>query len=418
MADSPDETSSATFNGNGAPAQGTPFLDDLRAVLGEVQASLRALLAMLPGPLANASDLRRTLSLDTRLSTQLFRIAKAEDVTVVAADVPGPPSMRRFLQAMDRPGVDKAEAARLEAAMTAFERFVVSHAGDRVRFESIMSNLGARGQDNIERQHRRAAFRAMSHLLGMQVGVYLRTAIIGQSSSGGIDMAQVRGFHQVARLRPGTPIPLFSAKLLVTEDTPVSGPFRSKLVLGERLGGTHIGIASQDPPGIAKHLHLVEEIGMQSVELRGSGLGARELASFHFTQADFAVPVQVAAQPENVGINHTFSLPAEQFVLDVLCERSLLSAAGPSAKVYLNRTGRVALAFREEDQLEIQPAVTSFMSLKGLAKASPWSGYTETVNGVISAMGWESRNFDLFRVRLEYPVVGTMLRVGMNILPK
>lgn len=398
------------------------FKAELQSVLGEAQAALRAVIDQIPGKLGNAADLRRALDLDSRLSTQLYKLLRAPNVIEVAADVPGGPSFRRFLAAATARGVSAEALARLERAMAVFERFVAQRAGDRTRFDSIAVNLGARGEEALELEHRRAAHRAMSHLLGMQLREYYRASIIVRASAvsrdsggggggGGIDLAQVRGFTGVERLRPGASIPLFSSRLLGVGMAVPEG-LRRSLELGQPVGETTARLIRQ--AGGTDHVRVVEQLGAPQVELQGDELGAAGAASAYFAELDRNVPVHLVPQEETVGVNHAITVPAERLVMDFIVERDLLKTA-VTANVYLNRAGRSAAVFRPEDRLHDPPELAQLRDAGAIGRDLD-PGYGASVGEVLESLGWRDRSFVCYRLDQKYPVMGTFVRLGARIL--
>jgi hypothetical protein len=387
--------------------------------VGAVRRALERALDALGEPMVNASDLRRRLGIDTRLATQVYRVAGEGDARSVAVDMPGPPSMARLLGSLERAGVSAPLREDVRQAASSFERLIVERAGDRKRFESLLANLGARGPEHVERQHRRAAYRAMSHLLGMQVGAYLRCAVIARSAQRGIDMLQVRGFDAVTRLRPSVPIPLFAARMLtsagtVMPETVARGHVCGRALVGASNDDLSVGLLHASRPDSLEWLRVVPELGMHAVEWLGPGLGTQGATNLHFVHADFGVPVHTSMELENVGINHSMALPAERFVLDVLCERGLLGGA-PSVGVFINRTGRVAMTYRTEDRLPITPSVKSLRGLGALERACTWPGWFDSINMALSAIGWQDRKWTMHRVTIDYPILETFVRTGLKL---
>jgi hypothetical protein len=399
----------------GASANDEAFATAITPVMETMRDALAAAVDALPETIQHAADLRRALSLDSRLSTQIMRVARAADVLRVASHVPGPPSMKRFIEALRVHGTGAELVESIERAFAVFERTVETQAGDRVSFDSIVANLGAHGHDALELQHRRAAFRAMSHLLGMQMHAYARACIFCRAPGGRVDMAQLRAFLSVRRLRPRTPVPLFSANVLATH-TRGDTPLYVREAIGHELApGSGLGVVESLSSPASTQVRLVEEMGMLSTELHGAGLGASASADLYFGYVDRAVPIHEAKDPENIGINHSFMIPAERFVMDFMCERGLMTSEMPSGLIYLSRGGRMPVMHRPDDLLHMQPSVKRVRSLDRLTRDTSLGAYGEALQMTLDRMGWTERRFDIFRVELDFPVMGTLIRVGARV---
>jgi hypothetical protein len=415
-ADARDSNGSpASSDASGPSASDEAFATAVKPVMEAMRDSLAAAVDALPETIQHAADLRRALNLDSRLSTQIMRVARAEDVLRVASHVPGPPSMKRFLEALRVHGTGAELIHSIERAFTSFEQTVETQAGDRVSFDSIVANLGADGHDALELQHRRAAFRAMSHLLGMQMQAYARACVFCKAPGGRVDMAQLRAFLSVRRLRQGTPVPLFSANVLATH-TRGDTPLYVREAIGQELAaGSGLGVVQSLSSPASSQVRLVEEMGMLSIELHGAGLGASASADLYFGYVDRAVPVHEAKDPENIGINHSFMIPAERFVMDFLCERGLMTSEMPSGMIYLSRGGRMPVMHRADDLLHMQSSVKRVRSIDRLTRDTSLGSYGQALQMTLDRMGWGSKRFDIFRVEIDFPVMGTLIRVGARV---
>lgn len=402
--------------GGGIAQGGEAFIEALTPVLERVCRAFDACVAAVPARVRTAADLRRALDLDTRLSTQIVRIARSKEPIAIASQVPGRPSLKRFLERAAEQQVPESVLREVDEAVGEFERFVQAHAGDRVSFDSIVSNLGAFGQDAIELQHRRAAFRAMSHLLGMQLGSYTRACIFRRGIEDGLyDMAQVRGFADITRLRPGTPVPLFSAQLITTMGDKLDSRYTRESVFPEIQPGLAIGAVPDVCDAALGSVRVVEEIGLLSAELHGDGLGNLSATELYFTYVERSVPVRPGMPGDSFGINHSIAVPAERFVLDLIIEKGQMLAPLPLASVFLNRTGRVATVYRQEDLMPIRPDVRRLRSMSDLTDDDVPAEYPTSVEMTVAKLGWSPQDFEVYRVMLDYPVFGTLIRVAVGI---
>src|SRR4030095_6319280 len=88
-----------------------------------------------------------------------------------------------------------------------FEALVPEYAGDRERFTSMMASLSREAAEELDLRSKKSAYRAMSHLWGVDAGVAFRCdMVLPGSAQGTLDLAVVGGYLDFHRLRSSAPM--------------------------------------------------------------------------------------------------------------------------------------------------------------------------------------------------------------------
>ena len=80
------------------------FTVEVAQVLGRLRSTFADILAAVPGPVSNPTDLHRTLRTDMKLSWQVFKVATAIDPLAAGPHVPTPASTQTFSESRDQTG--------------------------------------------------------------------------------------------------------------------------------------------------------------------------------------------------------------------------------------------------------------------------------------------------------------------------
>ena len=137
------------------------------------------------------------------LAWQVHKLSTSRDPMAEAAGIPGATAMARFLEAAAARGVPAQHIRDAAIAINEFDALVKTHAGDRTAFDSMLSSIGGNGSEQIDLQHKRAAFKANAHLWGVQAEVQLSCFVFQPSANDPdrLDLLGIRGLLGLKRLR-------------------------------------------------------------------------------------------------------------------------------------------------------------------------------------------------------------------------
>lgn len=386
------------------------------AVLNELREGVGRILAALPEAVKQPADLRRVLDLDKALSWNVYRLAVAPDALAACPFVPGSGMMRRFLQCAQDAGVSADITRGVADAFSRFEQLVKHHAQDRAAFNSMIRDLHGEDAGKDDLKHKRAAYRASRHIHGVHADAVVNTLLFhpaapksgGGEDEGGMDIAIVTGDvgvqqnrarttllrELVLRVREGSPRPIDAT------DRPLSDASADLSLLRE--------FCSEPLPDFRTTYDASNRLVTQ---VHSRQLGSKGASTYFFALVTRnMVPFTHADRPVRVW-RSIMSIPSELFQRDVWIHRSLWKHdTPPSVGVYwqrgLNQEGEIVVT----DQLPVDEHVTEIVGPARFAYNTDVPRYPEMIRHVAARLGWEIDDFRLFRCRIEYPVVGSIVQ--------
>ena len=401
MADRPDIDTTALIDPTKA------FEADARQVLADVRAAFGKLLESLPGETRRAAGVQRTLGLDSALAWQVHTASTVPDPLAVGRHLPGSVAVGRVLEAARGVGAPDAALEDVGRAYARFLELVERHAGDRRTFDSMLASITDSGREQADFKQRRAAFRANSHIWGLQARVMVGTCIV-YPGDGVIDVMQITGAVDLRPLRPDVSI-RYSGSLRVSHDT---GNLGREPVTDAFLG--------QDPG-------LIEEFctrplpelssrrgadGKVEITITPRGLGRSGAVTFF--RRFLAHSVSDGSPERQFETNVLVTIPAELQLVDLLVPHDWVDRTGVRCECFGARHDpRRHVDQRAQDRLPA-PAPAAYLG-RGLdcLRVPDVAGYPALVEHVMSRLGWSADRLDAFRVLVPYPVLhaSTLLTV-------
>ncbi len=392
------------------------------AVLRDLSAALAELVGHLPGPVQRAVDVQNRLRIDRKLAWQIFRLARSGHPLSEAANVPARRSMDRLLAAARRrvplPVVD-----RVGGAFDRFEAFLASHREDRAGFLSIVSGLGLDADQRAELKVRKSLFRANAHVWGVRSAAVVRTVVVhpGAASEGTggsvlIDGVMIGGNVAMQRVRPGAPLSL--------------GNFLK--IADEPLGAIPPG--KDEDPGVAppreRQIHPVkvltqfstqplplmvpreDPVGDTETELVFPASGRAGAITIYTMQHASAGSKGAQAQ---YGLNILVGMVSEALTLELVVPQGMTDPATMRVAVYGRRVGvEKVLSCRASDLLPQREHVAHFSGCLLPPPIPDSPRHCEAVQHVLGQLGWLGTKFDVYRCRVQYPVLHTLIRVAAD----
>jgi hypothetical protein len=413
------ETLQTTLTGPTSLSTGGSFEGGVTEVLRGVRTAFAAVIAALPGGIAKAADLQRALKIDMKLSWKVFKVLNATDPLLAGPHVPGPANVATFLKAAAKRGVALALIDAAEQAHKAFQEFVQTHASERAAFDSMVTSLGSSDiAGPMLLQHMRAAFRANRHVWGVQAKTHLRCVLVQPAPQPDmVSFAVVQGYVRLRRLR--TQAPLVVSRARVTDN---DGTLRQ--VVREPI----------DPAGETEHgIALIREFCSQPLpqfrtvqgsagfvygEMICDGVGNRAAVTCidgHMTP--LAGPRYRDERNEFLRSSVRVRIPCEALVFDLLVRAGTWGAIAPTVGVYAEDLsgGPVAGGPQERDRLDIQESITYLGRGPTVLHTPDVPRYTDLARYVFTRLGWEGNAFDVYRCRIEYPVMASTVRIAAEL---
>jgi hypothetical protein len=365
----------------------------------------------LPGPVLQAVDLQRALSLDKKLAWQVFRIAHSSGLTEVA-NIPPRSSVRRLVQAARKHRVAKPLLDRISTAFTHFEEFTVEQAGDREGLHSLLSGTSSGKNEQYESKIRRTLFRANAHVWGTMVHTQVRSVIwFPRPEAATEDVALIMGDIGMQRLRESDPLSI--VRWIRTHDSP-----RNQVVEdAQRV---------QTGPSIDRGVGLIPEFcsdPLPQMVPKQSVLGGVETELVIPPGRAGAVTIYSRQMMENgeptphpLYDGRMFvTMPVETVVWELLVPAGLTDPASARVAIYGRRPHpEQVYDERSRDLLPQHETVRYLGQVEQVPALEDSPNHPQAIRHVLSEFGWLGTRFDVYRSRIQYPILHTLLCVRVD----
>ena len=398
------------------------FQEQAAWVLTRLRTALAELIAAIPGGVRKAADVERALNMGGTVIWPIYRFANAHDPLAEARCIPGGALMRRFLGKAAARGIPVALIESVDQAYQAFEDLVRTHADDRRTFDTMVSAYAQGETNQLDLQHKRACFRGNSHIWGVQAETHL-TCFIYQPSAvnpGLADMVGIRGLLGLRRLRPDA---AWVISHIRTSDD--DGVVR-RAVCGEALdpeGEVPFGVPLMRDfcsSPLPKFRSVPAESGFINMELEGNSVG--NMSSVTCLIGDVARNANTRYQDEHnlwQRCQTMIRTPCEVLIQDVLVYEGTFGQISPEVLVYGDhRSVDPIPAGRECDLLAQRESVVYLGKGSSVLHTPHVPRYPEMAQYAFDRLGWDGEKFDVYRCRVEYPVMPSSVVVRFELPQK
>ncbi len=398
------------------------FEDDTREVLRGLRVTLAAVISGLPDEPRKAADLQRQLGLDKTLSWQVFRFATAPDPLQAASNLPGVAALRQFTQAAARRGVSKQAIEAARQAISGFDRVIAEHAGDRRMFDALLSGLPGVEADQIDLATRRQAFRCTSRICGVQAKTHLTTQIFQPNDTDptALDFTGIRVMHDLRRIRHDSAC-IIASFVAREADGSVHHEVNRRPI--DPTGQTSESIdlmptfCSEPVPQLRQ---FTDASGVSHVEVTGNNVGNKAAVT---TAMGSLFPASLARYCDEHNPIHDCNtevrIPCEALVLDMLVREDTFESLDPVARVYTDHRGLSGVTLeRECDLLPMDVSVERLGRGTMVLHTPDAPRYVEMMQDVFDRLGWDSERFDVYRCRVEYPVMPSSVTMQFDLPEK
>ncbi len=384
------------------------FTRRLEAVTLPLQIALKSLHDELGRP-KNTVAMQRQLGVGNTICWQVSRIIKADSLVSAARHAPLPQATAQFLDAAERVGVTRPVLQQVREAADGFRSFMKEHADDQASFDTLVAGVGGGdGEEVIQVRHRRAAYRAESHIWGIQRDVSAMIAFVRRSEAQGtLDMAVAIGQIGYRRLRVNASATVAAfgtadawGSKLMPLDADAMDRYRCPLLPD----------FCSDPVPPLERVPLaagpvVYRLGDTSL---GRG-GSKDLTIGFISYRE--TPDLVDGRLRLVLNNHFFC-PTGRVVLSVFLDRTSFGNRAPSVTTHLANFGD------DDPRGHALPLHERVLPLGSAERAPPCEDipkYPALIRHVARKAGWQLDQFDNFRVSLDFPVFASRMRLSVPV---
>lgn len=388
------------------------FQSDAHEALRAFRDAVRALfLALHPGAKTTPTSLRKTLHVDYAVCWQLVRIAHTDAIMTQAVHAPSPAGLKRVLEASQGLGVPGPVVQAVRESAERLHSVIKHHAGDRTAFGSMLAGVApsASAAERLDLKHRRAIYRGISHLWGMQIDTsYSMQIFHPAATSDRAELCAVGSKLGVRRLRPDAPVVIGG---YLPDIHRVDEPL--DVTANQKFGVPLLPQFSSNPMPPLRN--VPQPSGWVFHELQGHSVGLRASSDFTFARinrnavlgADGDGP-QARTYLHNSFLTNT---PTGLLILELLVHRPRFGSLVPTVAL-LRKT--------PDDESASAPAAAS--ALPCFARVEKYSAsnppemrevpfHRDLLGCALGYAGWNAADFDLFRVRLDYPPIYSALRL-------
>jgi hypothetical protein len=382
-----------------------------RAVLADVRAAMSGLLAAFDPPIVRPRDLCRVLGLHQTLAWKVCRVVEGPDLFADARFIPGPSGLQAFHDAVASHGIAPGLVEESRRACESFHALIGSHAGDRASLDLMLNGMVTDSSVQTDgRSLRKQGFRCASATWGVQMKTRLLSKILSPGAAPGMmDVALIRGFVGMRRIRPGAPLTL--ARVVVLDN---DGKARRQVV-PEPL----------EPESVESGVYLLRQFCSEPLpEIRivpgPDGTPEQQLGEAPIGRAAtvFSGEVMRSSVSRYRDEHNRFSntalvarAPVEAAVIDLWAHREVLPDPSTRGLLYGELCGvpwyKQVPASAETLPFQDRPRFMG--SGVNAARLAGVPRYRDVMEHSFSCLGWDPDDFVLHRLRVEYPVMATAM---------
>jgi hypothetical protein len=413
MVQRPEQQEAATSFSDVAVAQ----LQRLRSVFAELIGSMGADLT--------ATAVARTLKVDGKLAWRIVRLSRAPDAVAAAEHLPGEDGVRIFLHAARSRGLraDLVDAA--ERATRDYLELEAAYAGDRATLSAMLAGLrsGSEEAQRLELQQRRELYSAISRVWGIRCRVQYGASFVHPTCRADLpgyeDFATLRGYLGLVRLRDTLSWPLPRAR--VTDERLISDG-RDWRPIDPASGATHgapllRAFCSETLPTLRQQTASGAPI-VDKFMMADWSVGVQAPVDLVLAETIDAAAKSWTDSPNHAGEafirNYT---PCELLVMDHFVHRAMLGRLQPTLRVLLDVGAWPPYPMQSEARSEhpCSERVESLGAGLDAAGLAEIPRYRDMLRTVCEARGWNPQDFDVYRVRLAYPPVPSIVSMRYHM---
>jgi hypothetical protein len=393
-----------------------PFRVDAERVAARVRNAFAALIAAVPGPVRRASDLRSALGIDGQLAWKVFKVVYVKDPFAAAGHLPGSAAVDKFLKAAARHSLPPERIRSARDAMDDFERLVRVHARNRRALDVMLSGFARDSRSGLEASHRAAAFRGNSYMVGVQARVQLKTFMLQCGSEPDrVDVAGIRGFIGLRRLRPNTSWVI--SRSWAWDDDGHTRPGLKREPIEPESVAVENGCAvpllrDYCSKPLPRFRRVVRPPNVSEDELVEGPVGETGAVTC-LTAEVMRNAIRRFPEERNrvVGATVDMRTPCEALLLDLFVRHDLYGRLDPELIVYSELAGGLPFPAggRNRPRVPVSETVEHLGRGSSGAHTPDVPRYAEMVRYVFKRLGWDEKLFDLYRVRMEYPFIPTSI---------
>ena len=396
----------------------TTFFVESGAVMQRLRTGISEMLKAMPNRIRTTRDLQKLFGVDVKLCWQVLKLAGPGDALSLAPFVPTPGPMRRFLAAATTAGVDPEVIDQIRSAYEAFKEQVSIHAGDRPTFEAMATGAAGTGENSSEDRQkaalrlRKSAYQTNSHYCGVQLDTYLGASFIHPTATPGLlDAANLRVKLGIRRLRATANFFVNQTKNVTSDtrieksqDTFAKGTFDDET--NEKHGAPIIARFSSNP--LPQFSTMTDIDGRTYTRIVGENVGQTSAVDLVFGQSVFNAPLTSmlinGTRQMGFGSSLDITTPVGVLILDKLVHRPTFPHLDTDFTVHWVDNPAFPAGSEDDSALQFCERLVKLDAGVDGARTHEVPQYIEMLEFVCDRFKWKIEDFDVYRVRVEYPL--------------
>lgn len=374
-----------------------------------LQQSIAELLDALPGAPLRPQELARNLGLKKDLPSRLLRATAQPDPLASIHQMPGPEALRLLVDAAQQQLDDATTLQRARHAIDSYEQLVRDTAGDRKRFDTLLSGWLPEVRERVDLVCRQSVYKGISGIKGIAIDFKFAASILQPSQDRQhVDVAWLIGALGVRRLRDGAPV-RFTIRTLNTPD--------SFFAANDHADNPHPLELDQFIPHPRGRLSAHPAEHLTHFHLESPSLGAKAATNVLFAQLKRHVLHRYETSPQAPRLRGTVAeadLPIRTLLFDTIVHRDLYPDQEP--QLIMHDTASRGLASvndpsRVHDRIEHTQSVAKLGNDLSKLRVAEYPHYTPLLLHTCERLGWDPDAFRAFRCRIDYPLYGSQVHM-------
>lgn len=389
------------------PQQDSPTHPDLGITARALVQSLRAVLKEVPGAPHSPTALAQRLGLSRVTVSKLLSALEQRTPFDVLERIPGPDSLRDAVSAAAALGVHDSLARPAHRAIDSFDGLIRGHFGTRAALHAAIGHQSDSLRTRVANAARAEVFKGMRQVLGVEAETWLTSMFFvpSKEDAGAIAVTTIHGALGMRRLSPQAQV-YFTFGPPYHEPGGQPDPTQSPISLKEFYTNRPATLETSLIGGLLRHRLINDQLGKRAL--------VDMLAVSHNAKGSrrFAAPPAMLR-----GVSLFVDIPARTLICDAVVHRDLFPGAHPRLIAYNPGPRGPANPNdpdRDIDRMTLAEQVVEVTSLEDWFALPEVPNYEAMVNRVSSQIGHAPAEFNVFRLRMPYPITGFQLVVAFD----
>ncbi len=396
----------------GVPVPAVRFEHAADEVSRKVNRAFSRLVGHLPGRINRATELQRFLKIDSKLAWQIFTVAKAEDPLAQTRHIPSMISVRRVTAAAGERGVPLEVLEGIHAAVEEFERVGKRYAGDRSSFATMVSSIRNKEVDSrlLALQQRRGAYRLNCQLWGAQIETSFTHYAFRAEENGTFSsiLLNVKAGFQLLRSQTNPPVYgswQFATNVRANQQSASEAPLDPEALV--KYGSPLLPDFCSHPVPRLEQIRHADDWVLRVLKTDQLGkLGAVDLTHGVVHRNRPISALNDGRKFLYIAIRQ--ATPVENCIAEMVIHRPSFGKLKASLQTIPASNGNlVAELANPTTNFPCHEMVLEMGPVSEVAPVGDIPRYSDLLAYAYKQVGWDPSEFDVYRVTIPHPVLGT-----------